>query len=93
MKTAYELAMERLSKADPSVSLTAAQKAEIADLESRWRAKVAEREIGLEGEIRDALAAGDAEKAETLRAQLGRERLSMQATLEEKKQEVRKRKR
>ena len=34
MKSAYELAMERLEKQAPSRTLTAAQKTEIADLEA-----------------------------------------------------------
>jgi len=51
MKTAYELAMERLSKTAPTVKLTAEQKAELAELESRCAAKIAERELLLKGEM------------------------------------------
>ena len=57
MKSAYELAMERLSKESPSIKLTAAQKREIAELESKYKAKAAERELGL-GDAMTA-AAGD----------------------------------
>ena len=43
MKSAYELAMERSS--GPSVKLTDEQKAAIAEIESKMKAKVAETEI------------------------------------------------
>src|SRR5436189_5805503 len=39
MKSAYELAMERLEKTSPSLSLTEDQKKEIADVDSVYRAK------------------------------------------------------
>lgn len=89
MKTAYELAMERLSKSSPSVKLTDAQKRQIAELESRCKAKIAEREIALKGEMSRAAEAGDAEKLAELEQQLANERKKLQADLEEKKDTVR----
>ena len=51
MKTAYELAMERLNKTTPpQKKLTAAQKKQLAELDSQYAAKVAEREIFLKGQ-------------------------------------------
>jgi molybdopterin converting factor small subunit len=87
MKSSFELAMERLNKTAPTVKLSAAQKAELAELESRYAAKIAEREIGLNAEI--AKVDGDFEQAEALREQLARERKKLQAELEEKKERVR----
>jgi hypothetical protein len=87
MKTAYELAMERLNKSAPAAKLTAAQKKELAELDSKYAAKIAEREIALNGEI--AKAAGDFEKKEGLRQQLIAERRKLQTELEEKKEQVR----
>ena len=87
MKTAYELAMERLNKTAPAVKLTGAQKKELAELDSKYAAKIAGREIALKQEM--ALAAGDVEKAEALRQQLADERKKLQAELEEKKETVR----
>jgi hypothetical protein len=81
--------MERLNKTAPAVKLTAAQKKQIAELESKSTAKIAEREIALNGEINAAAAAGDFEKAEELRKQLVVERKNLQADLEEKKENVR----
>jgi len=89
MKSAYELAMERLNKTSPTVKLSAEQKKDLAELDSRYAAKIAEREIALKGEIDRASAAQDFEKAEQLQQQLGHERKSLQAELESKKEKVR----
>jgi hypothetical protein len=87
MKSSYELAMERLNKTAPTVKLTDAQKKQLAELDSQYAAKIAEREIALNGEI--AKAADDFEKEESLRAQLVNERRKLQAELEEKKEQIR----
>jgi hypothetical protein len=89
MKTAYELAMERLNRATPVVKLTAAQKRQLAELDSRYAAKIAEREISLKGEIDGAGTAGNPEQAERLRQQLVQDRQALQAELEAKKEAVR----
>jgi hypothetical protein len=89
MKSSYELAMERLSKAAPATKLTAAQKKQLADLDSKYTAKIAEREIALKGEINTATDAGDFEKVEELGKQLVADRKNLQANLEEKKEKVR----
>ncbi|HEY9171693.1 MAG TPA: hypothetical protein VI136_05355 [Verrucomicrobiae bacterium] len=89
MKTAFELAMERLSQNSPSVKLTDEQKRQIAELESRCKAKIAEREIALKGEIAQAVAAGEAEKAAALEQQFFNERKKLTADLEDKKEAVR----
>jgi hypothetical protein len=86
MKSSYEIAMERLSKTAPAAKLTAEQKKALAELDSRYAAKIAEREIALKGEIAKA---GDAEKEESLGNQLVLERKKLQAELEDKKERVR----
>jgi hypothetical protein len=89
MKSSYELAMERLNKIAPASKLTGAQKKQLAELDSQYAAKIAGREIALQDEIAGATASGDLEKAETLRQQLVKERKSLQAELEGKKESVR----
>jgi len=89
MKSAYELAMERLNKTSPTLKLTAGQKKQLAELDSRYAAKIAEREIALRGEMDKAAEAGDAEKMEQARQQLSDERKKLQNELEEKKEKVR----
>lgn len=92
MKTAYELAMERLAKQGPVVTLTDDQKREIAELESRFKARLAEREIAAQGEIANAEAAGDFEAAGKAREALAADRRKLLEELERKKDEVRQRK-
>ena len=87
MKSAYELAMERLNKSGPSVKLSDAQKKELAELDSKYAAKIAEREIALNAEI--AKAMNDVEKGEALREQLVIDRKKLQAELEDKKEQIR----
>ena len=89
MKSAYELAMERLNKAAPAAKLTNAQKNKLAELDSKYAAKIAEREIGLKDEITKARESGEFEKGEQLEQQLLHERKKLQAELEEKKEAMR----
>ena len=89
MKSAYELAMDRLNKTAPTVKLTAAQKKEIAELESQCTARIAVREIALKDEIAKLIAAGEPEKVEAARQQLASERKKLQSDLEDKKERVR----
>ena len=89
MKSAYELAMERLNKTSPSIKLTDAQKKEIAELESKCAAKIAERELMIKDEIEKAAAKGEFDEIEKLQKQLVSDRKSAHADLEEKKAKVR----
>ena len=61
MKTAYELAMERLNQTAPLKKLTEEQKKRIAETDARYRAKIAEKEIAFQGKIEAARNAGDFE--------------------------------
>ena len=87
MKTAYELAMERLNKSAPAAKLSDAQKKELAELDSKYAAKIAEREIALNAEIAKAT---DREEQRTLREHLATDRRKLQSELEDKKEQVRK---
>jgi hypothetical protein len=90
MKSAYELAMERLNKNAPAVKLTQEQKKEIAELDSLYASKNAQREIFLKGEIAKAEMSGDFEAFEQLQKQLASEKKTLAAELEEKKDAIRK---
>ncbi len=89
MKTAYELAMERLNKSAPQTKTTEKQKARLAELDSQFSAKIAEREIFLKGEMSKAAGKGDYEALAQLEKQLLSDKKSLLATLEEKKEKVR----
>ena len=89
MKSAYELAMERLSKQSPTVKISADQKKKLAEIDSKYAAKLAEREIFLKDEMSKAAAKGDWEAVQQLEKQIVSEKKSIHAELEEKKDEAR----
>ena len=89
MKSAYELAMERLEKTAPSVTLTEEQKAQMAEIDSTFKAKIAEKELFLQGKIRDAELSGNFEEVGKLEKQLATEIRRLHEDCEEKKAKVR----
>jgi hypothetical protein len=89
MKSAYELAMERLEKKAPSVNLTDDQKQQIAEIDSSFKARIAERELFLKDQITKAQAAGKWEEVESLQRQLSIEVRRLHADAEEKKEKLR----
>jgi hypothetical protein len=89
MKSAYELAMERLEKASPSFSLTEDQKKELAEVDSVYRAKIAEKELFLRNQIQTAQKAGKFEEVEPLEKQLASEIQRLQEECEATKEKLR----
>jgi hypothetical protein len=91
MKSAYELAMERLAKSDPDTArpLSAAQKGRLAELDRIYQGKWAEREIFLKKQLDDALAAQQADEAAKVRQQLVRERARLEEERDGEKERVR----
>lgn len=90
MKSAYELAMERLAKSDPaSAPLTAEQKSRLAELDRVYKGKLAEREIFLKQQLEDALSAQKFDDAEKIKQQLGNERARIEEEREAEKERVR----
>ena len=89
MKSAYELAMERLEKSAPTVTLTDEQKEQIAEIESNLKARMAEKELFLKEQIAKARAAGNAEEFESLQKQMTVELRRLQEDAEEKKEKLR----
>ena len=89
MKSAYELAMERLEKKAPSVSLTDEQKEQIAEIDSTFKARIAEKELFLKDQIMKAQTAGNAEEVESLQKQLTIDIRRLREDAEEKKEKLR----
>lgn len=89
MKSAYELAMERLEKQSPTHQLTGKQKAAIAEIETIAKAKIAEQELFLNGKIAEAVGQGKYEEAAQLEQQLSREIRRINEDAEGKKEKVR----
>lgn len=88
MKSAYELAMERLEKSAPTQKLNDDQKARIAEINSLYGSKIAEKETFLQGEIVKSKAKGDMTAVAELQDQLEREVRRIKAEWEEKKAAV-----
>ena len=89
MKSAYELAMERLEQKAPSLNLSEAQKAEITEIESVAKARTAEKELFLGEQIQKVRAAGNLGDVEALEKQLASERRRIREDAEAKKERVR----
>lgn len=90
MKSAYELAMERLAKSDPSTRpLTAEQKQRLAEVDRVYQGKIAEREIFLKQQLETALAAQQFDEADKVRQQISREKARLEEEREDEKERVR----
>lgn len=90
MKSAYELAMERLAKSEPAAKpLTKEQKARLADIDLLYKSRWAEREVFLKGQLEKALSDDDLDEAEKIRVQLAREKLGIEEDREAEKERVR----
>jgi hypothetical protein len=89
MKSAYELAMERLQKEAPATKLTDEQKVQLADIDSQFRAKIAEKELFLKGEIGKAIATGKFEEVDQLQKQLSTETRRLEEERENRKEKLR----
>jgi hypothetical protein len=91
MKSAYELAMERLSKSDPDAQkpLTAQQKARLAEVDKLYQGKIAEREIFLRQALEKALTGQHADEVAKIRTQIASERARLEEDREAEKDRVR----
>lgn len=81
--------MERLQASSPSVPLTDEQRAKMAELDSVYQAKIAEKEIFLKGQMAKAMEQGDLEALASLEKQLIVDRAALQSEREEKKKQIR----
>jgi actin-related protein len=92
MKSAYELAMERLAKADPSAgkALTSEQKKKLEAIDTTYQSKIAERMIFLDEKLNHALREGDAEEVEKIQKQKQSEKSRLEDDRESEKDKLRK---
>jgi len=88
MKSAYELAMERLEKESPfGKPLTNAQKAEISEIQQKADAKIAETKILADDEMKKVR--GDIQALQQIKARMQDDIRREEEACEQKKQEVR----
>jgi hypothetical protein len=81
--------MERLAKSQPTVKLTDDQKKQLAEVDSTFKARIAEKELFLKGEIQKAQSTGKFEEVESLEKQLASEIKRLQEDCEAKKEKLR----
>lgn len=90
MKSAYELAMERLAKSDPAAApLTPVKKARLAEIDRLYQGKIAEREIFLKQQLNQSLAEQKFDEADKIRQQIANEKARLEEEREEEKERVR----
>ena len=90
MKSAYELAMERLSNdGSPKVVLTEEQREKLGELDSLYMSKVAEKEVFLSDLIAKAKATGSFSEVAQLEEQKRREIARLEEKCEFEKDKVR----
>ncbi len=90
MKSAYELAMERLAKSDPADRpLSAEKKARLAEIDRVYQGKSAEREIFLQQQLKSALGDQKFDEADKIRKQMAGEKARLSEECEEEKERVR----
>jgi len=93
MKSAYELAMERLAKSDPAAApLSAEQKGRLAEIDRVYQGKIAEREIFLKQQLETALGERKYDEADKIRKQMVSERARLEEEREDEKERVRRKK-
>ena len=73
MKSAYELAMERLEQQSPSAKITDDQRSQLAEIDSLYKSKIAEKELLLADLIQKERAAGKPAEVDKLQHQLASE--------------------
>lgn len=90
LKSAVELAMERMNSGEsPVEKLSQEQKEEIAEIRSKYRAKIAEAEISLQSKINRARSQGDIASIDTMHQHFASERQKFEERMEREIRKVR----
>ena len=94
MKSAYELAMERLAKSDPAAAkpMSAERKARLAEIDRVYQGKIAEREIFLQQQLHAALSAQKFDDADSIRKQIANKKARLEEEREDEKERARRQK-
>lgn len=91
MKSAYELAMERLQRSEPGAEqpLTQEQKEQLAEINRVYQGRIAEREIFLKQRLAETQSRGELEEADKIRQQIASERARLEEERDDEKERVR----
>jgi hypothetical protein len=85
MKSAYELAMERLEKVTPAAQLSVEQKTRLAEVDQQIDAEIAGKRVFLEGQ----LAKAEFHEQDSIRRQLASEIARLEEKREREKGKIR----
>ena len=86
MKSSYELAMERMGGEEAPLSDD--QKKQIAEIDAKYKARVAEKKIFLEKSISEALQKENQEEVDLLRRQIAEEVANLENKAELEKEKI-----
>lgn len=90
MKSAYELAMERLQESDPDKQpVTDEMRKALAAVDEKFDAKVAERKIFLTQTLATATANQDLQEVELIQKQISNEKARLEEERENAKDKIR----
>lgn len=89
MKSAYEIAMEKLEQSAPTRKLSTDQLTRIHELDNTYKARIAERETFLQSQIAAVQAKGDHAELEMIEKQLQSELARLREEWEDKKRHIR----
>ncbi|QXD32580.1 hypothetical protein [Candidatus Pelagisphaera phototrophica] len=90
MKSAYELAMERLQESDPDKQqVTDEMRKALAAVDEKFDAKVAERKIFLTQKLATATANQDLQEVELIQKQISNEKARLEEERETAKDKIR----
>ena len=89
MKSSYELAMERMGGDHTQKVLSESQKEKIAEITSKYDAKIAEKKIFLEKNIQEETERGNQDEADKIRSQLVSEITSLEEKADKEKDHIR----
>ncbi len=89
MKSAYELAMERLDESSPQEKLSDEQKAALGAIDDKFKAKIAEREVFLDDLLGKAMSEGNYAEIPELETQKVREISALKEECEAEKEKLR----
>jgi len=90
MKSAYELAMERLQESDPDKKpVTDEMRKALAAIDEKFDAKIAERKIFLTQKLATASENQDMQEVELIEKQISNEKARLEEEREEAKDKIR----
>lgn len=91
MKSSYELAMERLNAQDPkaSISLTEQQRETLSEIDRKFKAKIAERDLFLKRQLEQVRQQDDRDQEQQILRQLASEKELLNEEMEHEKDKIR----